>query len=60
MNSRLDLHIERKNAEDIVQQFIGDKYVSANIIDNNLKVYIKFPRYSMECTRPGESIIRHY
>ena len=34
MNSRLDLDIERKNAEDIVQQFIGDKYVSANIIDN--------------------------
>lgn len=61
MKAILDVDIERKNAEDIAQKFKGDKYISANIVDNILEVYVTSPRFSRECTRlSGESIIRHF
>lgn len=61
MGARLGTDIERKDAEDIVQQFKGDKRVRANIIENVLEVYITSPRFRTECIRvSGESIIRHY
>lgn len=57
VGARLDKDIERKNAEEIVQQFKGDKYISASIRENVLEVHAKYPRIAKECARPGERVI---
>lgn len=64
----LDTGIERKNAEELVRQFEGHKYIHADIRKERLLskdkdvLYIKatYPHIVKECSRPGERKIEMY
>lgn len=54
----IDKDIERKDAEEIVEKFKGDKYIVATIVKGKnydiFDVYARSPKVTVDCRRPGD------